>query len=317
MLTAWCRRVPRRTVMRGGDRVRTDQRLTEAYSNASVIEIDRASRIVIMSDAHRGDGSRADEFTRNQNAFLHALNHYYAEGFTYVEAGDGDELWEHPRFRYIKDAHHDVFEIIQRFFMSQRFIILWGNHNVYLKDPAYVKDNYFTYSNPQTEVTTDFLPDLTPVEALRLRCAGTGQEILVIHGHQGDFYNDQFWFVTMLSMKYTWRIMHAFGLQNPASPAKNAYKRHKIEKNYNKWIEKHKRALICGHTHRFKFPRNGELPYFNTGSCVYPASITAIEIAEGEIALVRWHVTPDSDGHLQVQRQVLSGPDPLASFDIR
>lgn len=297
--------------------MRTDERLTEAYRNARVIDLDASSRYVIMSDCHRGDGSRADEFTRNQNSYLHALNHYYTQGFTYVEAGDGDELWEHPHFRYIKDAHHDVFEMIQRFFMSERLVMIWGNHNIYLKDPAYVARNYFTYFNPQTEVTSDFLPGLEPCEAVVFRCGGTSQEILVLHGHQGDFYNDQFWFVTMLSMKYTWRLMHAFGLQNPASPAKNAYKRHKIEKNYNKWIEQHDRALICGHTHRFKFPRNGELPYFNTGSCIYPSSMTAIEIAEGEISLVRWHVVPDDDGHLQVQRQVLSGPEPLSAFDRR
>jgi hypothetical protein len=28
-----------------------------------------------------------------------ALDHYWREGFTYIEGGDGDELWEHKDFR--------------------------------------------------------------------------------------------------------------------------------------------------------------------------------------------------------------------------
>ena len=76
--------------------MRTQQRLTEAYEQARVVTFDDESRFVFISDCHRGTGSLADEFTRNENSYVHALDHYYANGFTYVEVGDGDELWEHP-----------------------------------------------------------------------------------------------------------------------------------------------------------------------------------------------------------------------------
>ena len=111
--------------------------------------------------------------------------------------------------------------------------------------------------------------------------------------------------------------MHAFGVKNPASPVKNANKRHKIEKNYNKWIAKHHMMLICGHTHRFKYPRRDELPYFNTGSCIYPTSVIAIEIADGAVQMARWRITVEKDGDLQVERQIIRGPDPLTKSDIR
>lgn len=94
-------------------------------------------------------------------------------------------------------------------------------------------------------------------------------------------------------------------------------KRHKIERNFSKWIAEHRTALICGHTHRFKYPREGEPPYFNSGSCIYPTNITAIEVEAGEIRIARWRVVAGPDGALRVERQLLRGPDPVATFDLR
>lgn len=293
--------------------MRTDQRLTEAYAGARVVPLDEDSRYVFLSDSHRGDGSLSDEFTRNQLVYLHALQHYFRDGSVFVEVGDGDELWEHS-ITHIKEAHWEVFETIRKFSDAKRLIVLWGNHNIQMSSKDYVAKNYYTYYHPHKQEAFDFLQGIEPCEAIVLRNGGTGQEFLVLHGHQGDFLNDQAWFLTMLSLKYFWRYLHAFGVRNPASPVKNRHKRHKIEKNFNKWIAKHDTALICGHTHRFKYPRPGELPYFNTGSCIYPASITAIEIAEGQIQLVRWRVRVNEEGSLRVQREVIRGPDPLEKF---
>ena len=69
----------------------TDKRLTEAYKKARVEEFDENSKYIFFSDSHRGNGNISDEFTRNRNIFLHALKYYYNHGYTYVEAGDGDE----------------------------------------------------------------------------------------------------------------------------------------------------------------------------------------------------------------------------------
>ena len=297
--------------------VQTDRRLTEAYESARVEHFDDDSRYVFISDCHRGDGSLSDEFTRNENVYLHALAHYYDAGFSYVEVGDGDELWEHPHFRHIRDSHYDSFEAIKRFFDDGRFVLIWGNHNNYLRDRRYVEKNLHTYYHEHRQATVDFLPGIVPCEALLLKHRTTEQEILVLHGHQGDFTNDQAWIPTMLSLRYFWRHLHALGVQNPASPSRNAPKRHKIERNYNKWIAKNRRALICGHTHRLKYPRPDELPYLNAGSCVYPTSVTAIEITGGVVQLVRWRVVVGDGGVLHVERQVLRGPEPLARFDIR
>ncbi len=297
--------------------MRTDQRLTEAFAQARVEYFDDSSRYVFISDCHRGNGSLSDEFTRNQNSYLHALTYYFRRGFTYIEVGDGDELWEHPEFQHIKEAHHDVFEAIKRYFDAGRFILIWGNHNNYLSMPSYVEKYFHTYYHDHTGTTTDFLRGVEPCEAVVLKHRQTGQEIFTVHGHQGDFANDQAWMLTMISVKYFWRRLHALGFTNPASPTKNAFKRHKIERNYTKWIARHRRALICGHTHRFKYPKADQLPYFNTGSCVYPTAMTALEIADGLIQLVRWRVIANAEGVLEVVRDVVRGPDPIGTFDIR
>lgn len=295
----------------------TNRRLTEAYKTAKVEYFDDSSNYVFFSDVHRGNGSISDEFTRNRNIYLHALKYYYKNDFVYVEAGDGDELLEYSDFKYTKNAHADVFSVIKQFYDDDRLIRLYGNHDIYLKNKKYVKENYYKNYDEYKEVFFDFLNGLEPIEALVLRNLETGQEILTVHGHQGDAPNDQFWFFTMLSLKFFWRFLHGFGIRNPSSPVKNVTKRHKIEKNFNKWIRKNKVALICGHTHRFKYPKEYDLPYFNTGCCIYPTIITAIELTKGKIQLVRWKVKVDDEGQLNVEREVMRGPEPIENFDMR
>lgn len=300
---------------RRGDEVKTYQRLTDAYKNAQIVYFDENSKYAFLSDVHRGDDSISDEFARNQNIYLHALNYYYKEGYTYVEVGDGDELWEYKKFKHIRLAHTDVFLVIKKFFDHNRFILLYGNHNIYLRDKDFVSENYYSFYDEYKQERVEMFKGLTPQEAIVLKHRVTGQEILVVHGHQGDFMNDQFWRFTMLLLRYFWRFTHIMGFENPISPARNYLKRHKVERNYSKWIEQHKMMLICGHTHRPKFPKTDELPYFNTGCCIHTRGITSIEIANDEISLVTWRIVADQDGIMRIDRQVARGPEPISRYD--
>ena len=296
--------------------MKTDERLREAYKEARVEYFDNNSKYIIFSDSHRGNGSHFDEFSKNQNIFRHALEYYFENGYTYIEAGDGDELWENQKMTDIKNAHFHIFDTIKKFNDEDRLIMIYGNHNIYLKDMDYVRKHYYKSYNDYKEADYEFLMGLVPVEAVLLKHKETDQEILTLHGHQGDFLNDQFWYPTMLSLKYFWRYLHSLGIRNPASPVKNTFKRHKIERNFKKWIIKNRKMLICGHTHRFKYPREGEIPYFNTGCCIYPTIITGIEIVKGKIQLIRWKTEPDQKGYLQVTRMVLRGPRPIEEFNM-
>lgn len=292
----------------------TSQRLCTTYRNSKTKYIDSNSKFVFFSDLHRGDDSVSDEFARNQSLFLYAINYYNNRDFHYVEVGDGDELWEHPRFKHIRSAHSDIFTTLQKFHKKKKLILIYGNHNISLRNKLYVKKNYFYFYDEYREKIMPLFKDLTPYNAIKLRHKYTGQEILVLHGHQGDLMNDQLWFLSMIWLRYFWRFMHLIGFQNPSSPARNMYKRHKIERAYNQWILDNETMVICGHTHRSKFPRKGEAPFFNSGCCIHTKGITAIEIENDHIALVRWRIRANDNGELVMERFVMGGPKPLSDF---
>lgn len=281
------------------------------------MEFDKNSRFIFFSDLHRGNDSISDEFTRNQMITAAALQYYYDRGYTYVEVGDGDEIWEYKWFKHIRTAHTDVFTTMKKYYDDNRFVMLYGNHNIELKSQAYTANNYYYYYDDYKEVHKELFYGLHAIEGLRLKYKETGQEILVVHGHQGDFLNDQCWYPTMLSLRYFWKLAHLVGFKNPASPAKNQAKRHKIEVRYCKWIKKNRIMLICGHTHRMKFPHKREMPYFNCGCCIHSKGITGIEIKDGQIMLVQWRVHARKDGTLAVEPTTIKGPKPIEYYDLR
>ena len=47
---------------------------------------------------------------------------------------------------------------------------------------------------------------------------------------------------------------------------------------------------------------------------MHPRSITGIEIENGKIALIKWHIATTEDGILKVERVVLEGPQKLSSY---
>ncbi len=292
----------------------TDKRLDEAYNNAKVIEFDDESRFIFFSDVHRGDNSFSDEFAHNQSTYYHALRRYYKKEYTYIELGDGDELWEHANFSHIRSAHSDIYYLLNKMYRAGRLFMLYGNHNSNLKDKRFVKENFFTYYDDYLECQSELFPGIIIYESIILKHKVTGQEIFLVHGHQGDLMNDQLEWISMILVRYFWRFMHVVGFRNPASPAKNVLKQHKIERNFNKWNEKKQIVMICGHTHRPKFAGKDDLPYFNTGCCVHPRGITGIEIIDGKIMMIDWRVRPDKNGVLYIYRKIIRGPVALVDY---
>lgn len=80
------------------------------------------------------------------------------------------------------------------------------------------------------------------------------------------------------------------------------------------FADSNRQMMIAGHTHRPVFPQPGEGYYFNDGSCVHPRCITAIEIENHRIALVKWEIATRHDRSLFVDRRVLRGPVDLAAY---
>lgn len=295
----------------------TSKRLNEVFESAKKKEIliDESSKLILLSDCHRGDNSWADDFAHNQNLFFHALDYYYKNAFTYIEIGDGDELWENKRFEDIRCAHSNIFWKMRQLYQKNLLYLIWGNHNRKWKRPKNVSKHLYQYYDERKGQSESLFPGIEVHEGLLLRYASTENRIFLTHGHQGDLLNDSLWWVGRFFVRKIWKVLQKIaGWRDPTSPAKNFKRRNKIDKNIEEWAKANKQMIIAGHTHRpiFSSPQNP--PYFNVGSCVHPRCITGIEIQNGSIALIKWYIKVKPDGLLFIGKDELKKPEKLQSF---
>jgi UDP-2,3-diacylglucosamine pyrophosphatase LpxH len=278
--------------------------LNKAYeSTQKKIDLNDATKIILFSDAHRGVGDWSDDFADNQLIFYFALRHYLKEGFTYIEIGDGDELWENKNFEDIKRTYSNIFELLSEFYKNKRLHLIWGNHNQYWED----EDN----------VKTDLQELYGGIEKLD-EGVKLGDRIFIVHGHQVQFLcNHRLGRkISRYLVRTIWKLLQGvFGFKDPTSPAKNFNTRNSVEKKNFNWAKEKNLLVIAGHTHRPMFynlskedrlqNKPGEPYYFNVGSCVHPRCITGIEIERGDIRLVKWFTDAKDDGSLFVTKKVL------------
>lgn len=284
--------------------------LDRIYRRAPVVRFGDSSRLVFFSDSHRGDNSRADAFRPNANLFNRALAHYNARGFTYVEVGDGDELWQNGRFDDVRRAHGATFHLLKQFDRAGRLHLLLGNHDI------------------QGDRREARKGDLVARESLVLQHASTGQRIFVLHGHQADCSAEQMQAISRLVVRRVWKrlLLLGFGEAHPRprstpvrpSPLQRVaeWLRAEFVERLLEWAATRQRPLICGHTHRLAMAAPGEVPYFNTGNCVEPGRITGIEIQHGAISQVQWVFRSGEPGQGLggIERQVLTPPTPLKRY---
>lgn len=268
-------------------RRRAYRRMTQALASAKRVLFDDDSRLVFFSDLHRGDSSRSDAFARNEELFLRALRHYHREGFTYVEVGDGDELWQNRRLSAVKRAHSRTFDLLHTFAGENRLQLVFGNHDI--------------RGFQQRRMKKD---GLTAHEGLVLQHAETDGRIFVVHGHQVDFKSDALYGVARLVSRHIWRHIQNLGFSDVATSIVESRNRGTLRERVCEWIRAHKQMVICGHTHTPKFAEPGAVPYFNTGSGVFDGYITGLEIWNGQIALVKWFQSEWG----QVERLLLKPP---------
>ena len=258
------------------------RRLDQILDTSPELLIDNASKIIFFSDIHRSDKSVDDEFAFNEALFLHALSRYYHAGFTYIELGDGDDLWQTPDFSRIERAYTEIFTLLRGFKAQNRLHMIVGNHEIQGQQYQHIEKGEFSAD-----------------EGLVLRHRHGGQRLLVVHGHQVDVWSDQ---LGWLSQELVW-LMHRgsnrLGLKvgDLAAPAglvsrrlngwyKNSQQR--IALQLTEWAKSRQEPIITGHTHLPVFPQYYQTPYFNTGCGINPGYITGIEIENGLIFPVKW-----------------------------
>lgn len=290
-------------------------------------------KLVCMSDMHRGDGSGADDFAQNSLIYRCALGHYLENGFTYVELGDAEELWENDNFDQIYITHTSVYELLAKFHdpdpEKTRYLKVWGNHDLYWKDNEAVYRALF--------------PGIETHEGIVLKtgkregCDEISSAILLIHGHQADpKCSGEAAAVSKFFVHHFWPDLQRCGIKDPTRAALNPGLCNEVDKRLHEWANHNDQgiaAIIAGHTHRavfenlslteqryleskvktdgVKINHQPDESYYNTGSCVHPLCITGIEITLENgpcLRLVKWGQA--TEGHaLTIQRTVLEETD--------
>ena len=264
-----------------------EKRMQNTFENALTLPLTPRSRYILFSDCHRGTGSANDNFLKNEYLYLAALGYYFDRNFTYLELGDGDELWENRSARKIKEVHPQTFELLLRYYAHSRMYALYGNHDMVKRDSNF-----------------PLFPHAAFYSGIILQDALHQKDIYLTHGHQADLLNSTFWRLSRFLARYVWKPLEKLGIPDPTSAAKNNTRKKKSEQLLADWAERNQRILITGHTHH-PMAGFGASPYFNTGSCVSPAGITGIEIENRCITLVKWNISTRRDLTLCVSREVL------------
>ncbi|HPL67076.1 MAG TPA: hypothetical protein PLG94_11135 [Smithellaceae bacterium] len=299
------------------------------------LTLSHGMKLIVMSDMHRGDGSGADDFAKNALIYRCALEHYLEEGFTYIELGDAEELWENDNFDQIYITHTPVYELLARFHdpdpARTRYLKVWGNHDLYWKDKEAVYRTLFSGIEIHEGIV------LEPGEGegdSGGKKAATGGAILLIHGHQADpKCSGDAAVVSKFLVHHFWPDLQRCGVKDPTRAALNPGLCNEVDKRLHEWANHNYQGIatiIAGHTHRavfenlslteqryleskvktdgIKIKNQPDGTYYNTGSCVHPLSITGIEITyeDGpQLRLVEWGQA--TEGHaLTIQREEIS-----------
>ncbi len=280
------------------------KKIKKLYNSADRININKENKIFIYSDCHRGIGDNADDFKHNHELFLKVIMDYVNLDYLLIELGDGDELWENNHFDDILKEYKKIYEIYANLSLKKKFYLIWGNHNRSRKKKKKIFKKINSLFNEKD--------DMESHEALVLEHGDN--TIFLLHGHHGELINDKLWWVSKFLVRIFWRpIQLKLGLPDMTSPAKNHKVRIRVDKRYIKWVKETKIPVIIGHTHRPSFPKEGQVSYFNSGSCVHPKGISGIEISGKKISLIIWNMSL-INGEKVIERKVIGGPLSILSL---
>lgn len=264
--------------------------IKKAFDKALHISFADHPRIVLMSDCHRGTGSWADSFLQNRPVYTAALKYYAQKGFTYIELGDGDELWENRRFLDIYRTHREVFQLFLDLAKENRIFLLYGNHDREKEKGLFLQKGVaFPLPFYESIIVED----------------ETGTDLFLIHGYQGDFINDRCWKLSRTLVRHLWKPLELRGVKDPTSAAKNYTKKREIEEAFIDFSCQNRCILAAGHTHKPTLMHTDCGIYINSGSCVHPGAITAVEIRSQTATLVKWSICSRKDMSLSVCRERL------------
>jgi hypothetical protein len=320
--------------------------LDRAYAGAATETLELSTaRVIVFSDHHRGARDGADDFRRCEPAYNAALAYYFREGHRLLLLGDVEELWECSP-REVLPAYERTLGLEGRFYEAGRLERFFGNHDDLWMSGWAVKrrlGRLFAGIAVREGLKLDVVDSGRPLGRLFLTHGhqGTaGYEWRVIsHPALRVLWRP---FQRMLKIASTspsqdWNLrerhdtaMFEWARQHPDRIVLVAGHTHRPvfwtkvpDVGYGEQIAELQERLaqrpdaeleaeleyVVGEQHRSE-GQSRPVPepcYFNTGCCSFgDGDVTGVEIAEGEIRLVRW---PDREGRprpLVLQRMALA-----------
>jgi hypothetical protein len=300
------------------------------------------ARYIILSDQHKGAKDLADDFRNTESNFMTALQYYFDEGFTFINLGDCEELWESTPSKVVEKNRLSLLEEAQ-FQASDRYHRIYGNHD--LEWHYLIQQNLY--------LKPIFGPSLSIKEGLLLNTVYKDKNfsIFLAHGHQGDQRSDgntfSKWFVAAIwtpiqryleisvdrlsdsfelvdahnILMYDWSATHESllfisghthkpvfaSLDHMDRLAKQLGKAQEVNDTagiaaFQMEIEKRKKEYEGK-----KFVKTMAKPsYFNSGCCCFgDGDLTGIEIQDGFIRLVKWKAQGNKGSRIVLEESPL------------
>lgn len=275
--------------------------LQRLFDSSPTFALKESDRVLILSDLHLGDGGSRDDFRSNGELLREVLARFYLpRGYTLVLNGDIEELQRFALPR-IRGRWAELYELFGRFASGPGLHRIVGNHDEALWRFGKSLDGQ-------------------PLRA-GIRLGFGADTMFVFHGHQATIFFERF---NDLSGFFLRHVAHRLHIRSVAVRPESG-RRLRTEHRVYAFSTARGIASVIGHTHRALFEsvsrgtlapagRNGgstagQVPpspcLFNSGCAVGSQGLTAIEIKDGHITLVRWFDARRGDlrrtsGHLGV-----------------
>lgn len=305
-----------------------------------IIPFSVKDKFIIFSDQHKGAKTGSDIFALAEKNYLCALNYYNDANYTYINLGDGEELWGNSVEDVINN-NEASFKLERLFVQRKAFIKVFGNHDLYWDNNPLAGLNLEKIYGQKIRIYEGII--------LQTNFDAIVATIFLTHGHQGDLQSDGNWFSKWF-VSNVWAPFQLFLQLNLNTPSVNDHLKTLHNQFMYEWSAlQESLLLITGHTHQPVFEsltqlehlyrkldnaNPDDLPYiqslneqinrriskgdrvpdftaykpsyFNCGCCCFnDGDITGIEIADGFIRLVKWEFEEQVASHRIVLEEIL------------
>ncbi len=186
--------------------------------------LDPRARILFLSDLHMGNGTKRDDFRRNEELVRSALSAFYLSGgWRLVLNGDVEELHKF-RLDEVRAAYGELYGVFSAFHNRGALVKIVGNHDLGLLlhgDYEYPLDH-------------------------SLCLEGDGGRILAFHGHQSKKLYMKYNRLSDLLVRY---VASPLRIPNIDLPVESR-RRYRAERRIYRASKEIGAVIIAGHTHR-------------------------------------------------------------------